>query len=423
MGIVVGMARSYSDLTAKKLIKEHRAACEAGERTGTTKYSWGQGLVLAVGPSGNASWIARITAPGGKRRDIGVGKYGEVSIEAARASVLDHKRIARDGNDPKAVKDAKKQAERNPVPTFEVAANAVFEQRKGLFRNAAHRNQWIKSLRNYAYPVIGKLRVDEIGTAAVTKVLRPIWLGKPETARRVLQRITAVIDWSVGEGHREHELAVKSIRSGLGKHSTKQTNFAAVPVEDAPTVFKALRDTDTLSARCLLLTILTATRSAEARGARWPEVDLEARTWTIPPDRTKTNTEHVVALSQLAVDLLKAHPVIANEEKLIFPSTKGRPLTDVALSKTLKSVAADATVHGWRSTFKDWAAERTNVQNEVSEAALAHLVKDKTEAAYRRTKFLEKRRPLMAAWSDFLTGTGADIVDLNEARKLKESTG
>lgn len=417
------MARSYSDLTAKKLIKEHRAACEAGERTGTTKYSWGQGLVLAVGPAGNASWIARITAPGGKRRDIGVGKYGEVSIEAARASVLDHKRIAREGQDPKAVKDAKRQAERNPIPTFEAAARAVHGQRKGSFRNPKHRDQWINSLQKYAFPMIGSVRVDEVGIPAVTRVLRPIWLEKPETARRVLQRVASVIAWSVGEGHRDHELPVNAIRMGLGGHTTKQTNFAAVPVEDAPATFKALQGTDSMSSRCLIFAILTASRSAEARGARWPEVDFEAKTWTIPPERTKTATEHVVPLPPLAIDLLKAHPVIANDDELIFPGGKGKPLTDVALSKTLKAVAPAATVHGWRSTFRDWAAERTNVQNEVAEAALAHIVKSKVEAAYRRTKFLEKRRPLMVAWSEFLTGAVADIVDLNEARKLKESTG
>lgn len=423
VGINVGMARSYSDLTARKLIREHRAACDAGERAGTTKYSWGNGLVLAVGPSGNASWIARITAPGGKRRDIGVGKFGEVSIEEARAAVQEHRRTAREGHDPKAVKDARKHAERNPVPTFEDAAKSVHGERKGSYRNVKHRDQWINSLQNYAFPIVGKVSVDEIDVPAVTRVLRPIWLKKPETARRVLQRIASVVAWSVGEGHRDHELPVKAIRMGLGGHSTKQANFAAVPVEDAPTVFAALIAKDSLSARCLAFTVLTAARSAEARGARWPELDMEARTWTIPPERTKTQQEHVVPLSALAIEQLKAMPVIANDDELIFPSSKGKPLTDVALSKALAAVVDGATVHGWRSTFRDWSAERTNVQNEVAEAALAHVVSNRVEAAYRRTKFLEKRRPLMEAWAEYLTGAAADVVDLNEARRLKKSSG
>ncbi len=419
----VGMARSTSDLTARKLIREHRAAVEAGERQGTTKYSWGSGLVLAIGPSGNASWIARVTVPGGKRRDIGVGKFGEVSIEEARAAVLEHKRIARAGEDPKALKDAQRRAALHPVPTFREAAKAVHAERAGSFRNARHRDQWLSSLEAYAFGTIGTLPVDKVDVAAVTRVLRPIWLKKPETARRVLQRIAAVIASAVGDGHRDHELPVTAIRNALGDQPKRRQHFAAVPVEDAPKVFSAVWEKDALSSRCLAFAILTASRSAEARGARWAEIDLEAQTWTIPPERTKTHQEHVVPLSPTALELIAAMPRIYNEAGLIFPSRKGAPLTDVALSKVLASVTGDATVHGWRSTFRDWSAERTNVQNEVAEAALAHIVANKVEAAYRRTKFLEKRRPLMAAWSEYLTGAAADVVDLNEARRLKESTG
>ncbi len=429
------MARSYSDLTAKKLIREHRAACEAGERSGTTKYSWGQGLVLAVGPTGNASWIARVTVPDGKRQDIGLGKYGEISIEAARAGVLEHKRIARAGQFPKDVKDAERQAQRNPVPLFEDAAKAVHaEHSRKKFGNGKHRDQWINSLRRYAFPSIGKVRVDEVGVPAVTRLLRPIWDQHPETARRVLQRISTILDWSVGEGHRDYALPVKAIRLALGSHKTKQENFAAVAVEAAPAVFRAVQNVDSMSSKCLQFLILTAARSAEARGARWSEIDWDKSTWTVPRERMKTDTPHEVPLSALAVDLLQAQPRIVNEHRLIFPSPKGRPLTDVSLSKTLKSTTAklsktikslegNVTVHGWRSTFRDWAAERTNTQNEVAEAALAHIVKGKVEAAYRRTKFLEKRRPLMEAWAEYLTGAAADVVDLNEARRLKESTG
>lgn len=417
------MARSYSDLTARKLIREHREACEAGERRGTTKFSWGHGLVLAVGPTGSASWIARVQAPNGKRRDIGVGKFGDVGIEEARRRVGEHKKVARAGRDPKAAKDAERFAARNPVPTFKEAATTVHGERSSDFRNPKHRDQWLNSLRDYAFPALGNLRLDEIDMPAVTRALKPIWRTKPETASRVLQRIAAIIAWAVGHGYRDHELAVKAIRMGLGERPAKKKHFSAVAVEAAPAVYHSLAEIEPMGARCLLFCILTASRSGEARGARWAEVDYEAATWTVPGARTKTAQEHVVALSPAAVALLKAMPIIENEGGLIFPNPAGKPLSDVALSKILQLRAPGATVHGWRSTFRDWAAERTNVQGEVAEAALAHVVTGKVEAAYKRTKFLDKRRPLMAAWADFLTSSGAEIASLDEARRAKESTG
>lgn len=417
------MRRSYSDLTARKVIRDHKAACEAGEKTGTTKFSWGQGLVLAVAPSGSASWIARVQAPNGKRRDIGVGRFGEVSIEEARARVAEHKAIAREGKDPKAVKDAARAAARNPVPTFRAAAKAVHAERSPGFRNSKHADQWINSLRDHAFKAIGNLVVDEVDGPAVTRMLKPIWTTKPETARRVLQRTAAIIAWAVAHGHRDHELPVNAIRMGLADQPKGKSHHRAVPVEDAPAVFAKITTSENTSAKCLALAILTASRSNEARGARWEEVDIAAATWTIPGDRTKTAKPHVVALSPMAVDLLRDWPVIENKAGLIFPNAQGKPLSDVAVTKALRAAGTDATVHGWRSTFRDWTAERTNVPGEVAEAALAHVVSNKVEAAYRRTNYLEKRRPLMKAWGDFLTGASANVANIDEARKLKESTG
>lgn len=417
------MTRSYSDLTARKLVREHKAACDAGERAGTTKFSWGKGLVLAVASTGSASWIARVQAPNGKRRDIGLGKFGEVSIEDARARVAEHKAVARAGKDPKVVKDALRAAARNPIPTFKEAAEAVHRERSPGFRNPKHRDQWINSLKDHAFKAIGSLPIDQVDGPSVTRMLKAIWASRPETARRVLQRTAAIIAWAVAHGHRDHELPVTAIRMGLADQPRGKKHFRAVAVEDAPGVFAKIAASQNTSAKCLTLAILTASRSNEARGAKWAEFDLDGETWTIPGERTKTGEPHVVALSPMAIEMLETWPQIKNKEGLVFPNAKGAALSDVAISKALHSAGTDATVHGWRSTFRDWAAERTNVPGEVAEAALAHTVSNRVEAAYRRTKYLEKRRPLMRAWADYLSGTAADVSNLDDARKQKAASG
>ena len=266
------------------------------------------------------------------------------------------------------------------------------------------------------------MRVDEVDVPTVTRTLKPIWREKPETARRVLQRIASVISWSVAHGHREHELAVNALRMGLGDQAAKVTHHEAISVEDAPAMFAKIEANENLSARCLVFAILTASRSGEARGARWDEIDLQARTWTVPEDRMKAGRTHIVALSPKAIEFLENAERLQNKAGLIFPNSKGKPFSDMALLKVAKATTG-GTVHGWRSTFRDWAAERTNIPGEVVEAALAHTVKNKVEAAYRRTNYLEKRRPLMAAWADYLKGAGAEIAQIDEARKLKELSG
>lgn len=394
------------------------------------KHSVGSGLILVVSASGSASWIGRIRDPSGKRRDIGLGRYPSVSLKEAKQRVEEHRRTARDGIDPIAAK----RAARKIALTFEAAAVQCFEEKRETYRNLKHRAQWLSTMRQYVFPHFGSVPVGDVDMPRVTRAMKPIWIAKPETARRVLQRIESVIVWAVGNGHRESELPMKAIRRALPaqpkerERTDDQTSVgkshAAVPVDDAPSVVQALRKQEQhVSIRCLLFTILTAARSGEARGARWEEIDLDAATWTVPADRMKAGTAHVVALSPAAVALLRDVPRVAGTGGLVFPGPKNKALSDQAVSKMQKAVAPGTTVHGWRSTFRDWAAERTNVAGDVAEAALAHTNRNKVEAAYRRTNYLDKRRPLMAAWAEFLANGGAEVVDLDAARRAKQSAG
>jgi len=362
------------------------------------RHSIGGNLILIVGANGNRSWIARVTDVYGRRRDIGLGTYPDVSLKEAREEVTKSKLTIRKGDDPVAVKT------KTAVPTFEQAARQVHDGRKATYRNAKHSQQWLKTLERYAFPKIGKLPVSEVRDSEVIRLLEPIWTEKSETARRVLQRINAVTAWSFARGYREHDLSANGIRAALPPQLKKSTHFAAVAVGDAPEVWRKLNaKADSTARNALKFTILTCVRSGEARGARWEEVDLANKSWTVPAERTKTATEHAVALSNEACSLLESVPSIKNEQGLIFPNVKGKALSDVAVSKALKEIAPRFTVHGWRSTFRDWAAEQTTTPREIVETALAHSNPNKVEAAYRRTNFLEKRRPLMEEWAKFLT--------------------
>lgn len=261
-------------------------------------------------------------------------------------------------------------------------------------------------MERYVYPEIGSRHIDEVTGPDVRELLAPIWQSKPETARRVLQRITSVLDYAHSKGLREYEAPLRSIRAGLGKQAKKAGHFAAMPYKDAPAAFAKLSEAVTSGKLALRFAILTATRSGEVRGAKWAEVDIEKRLWRIPAERMKARREHTVPLSNEAIDVLKTAARLRRSKdptEHIFLGVRGGSLSDMTLTKALRSVADQKwTVHGFRSTFRDWAAETTNFPPAAVETALAHTIANKTEAAYHRTDYLEKRRDIMAQWGAYL---------------------
>lgn len=366
------------------------------------RYTDNRGLMLYVKESGSKSWVLRLTV-NGKRRDIGLGSFEEVSLADARSKADELRAIARSGKDPLREKEEQK-AESQPL-TFREAAEASHEERKAGWRNTKHRAQWLSSLEAYAYPFICDLPVADVDGPAIRDLLAKIWLSKPETARRVKQRIGAVLDWAYARGLRPTEAPIRSISKGLPRQPKKDNHFAALPYPEAPALMAKLGESSTIGRLALRFAILTAARSGEVRLATWKEVDLQETLWTIPGSRMKMGKEHVVPLSPSALSILKhlAEAYGAEPDAVIFPGKGGKALSDMTLTKVLRTdLPSSYTVHGFRSTFRDWAAEQTDFPGEVVEAALAHAIANKVEAAYRRTNFLEKRRTLMRNWEGFL---------------------
>jgi integrase len=346
----------------------------------------GGGLYLAVSEHGSRCWIFRATV-NGRRREIGMGSAYTLGLADARKLAADWRAIARAGGDPAAVRDAGKRE----TITFEDAARRVYrEQIEGHGRNGKHRLQWITTLATYAFPTIGAKPVHTIEQRDVLAVLAPIWITTPETARRVRQRLRTVLDWSRAAGFRDGVNPVEGVEKGLPRQREKAGHFAALPYADVPAVMKRIEGVDGMGALALRCAILTAARSGEVRGATWAEFDLDEGVWTVPAERMKAGREHRVPLSPAA---------------LAIPSARyGKPLSDMTLAAVLKRLEVPVTVHGFRSSFRDWAEEATSFPHEVKEAALAHTVRSKVERAYRRTDLFEKRGELMAAWAAFAAG-------------------
>lgn len=375
-------------LTALKI----KALAEPG------RYSDGDGLFLEISGKGTASWILRVQA-NGKRRDIGLGSLKAISLADAReAAFLTRKKIAQ-GIDPV----AERKQERQSVPTFRKAAKDVHEEHEKAWKNGKHQNQWIATLETYAFPKVGDLPVNEIEGPLIRDVLAPIWLTKPETARRVRQRIGTVLDWSYAKGFRATEAPMRSLSKGLPRQPKKDGHFAAMPYAAVPDFLEKLSERETVGRLALQALIFTAARSGEIRGATWAELDLEAALWTVPATRMKMGRAHIVPLSPAAVAAFeRAKKYKAGVSDLVFPGQDvKKPLSDMTLLKILRAMDLAVTVHGFRSAFRDWVAEQTDYAGEVAEAALAHTVSNKVEAAYRRTDFLDKRRLLMRDWAVF----------------------
>jgi integrase len=368
------------------------------------RHADGKGLYLLVKPSGAKSWVLRIVV-GGRRRDFGLGPVDLVSLQNARDKALEGRKIVRAGFDPS--QEWKRVT--TTVPTFEAAARRYHDNVKQGWKNGKHGAQWLSTLETHAFPEIGKLPVSEIDAAAIQRVLLPIWLRLPETARRVRQRVGAVLDYAHGQGWRASEAPMRAVGKGLPKQSAKRGHFAAMPYADLPAFMSSLRESEASVGRLALhFAILTAARSGEVRGATWEEIDLDAATWTIPAARMKAGEAHVVPLSPAALSVLQQVDALRSgvSREPVFPGLRGKPLSDMTLAKALRLTGGDgATVHGMRSSFRDWVAEKMpTVPGDVAEAALAHAISNKTEAAYRRAKYLDQRRDLMDAWAEYLSG-------------------
>lgn len=380
------------------------------------------GLVLQVSSSGARSWILR-TMVATKRREIGLGGFPDVTLSKAREKARELRAQVAEGVDPiEARKTARSRlaASQASAITFEDATGRYIAAHEAGWRNAKHAAQWRSSLANYAFPVLGSMLVQDIALPQVLEVLEPIWKEKTETAVRVRGRLEAVLDWSTARGYREG-LNPARWRGHLDKllaapsKVAKVEHFAALPADALPAFMKDLRAREGISARALEFVVLTAARSGEVRGATWAEIDLDAATWTIPGDRMKAGKEHRVPLTAAAVSLLQALPRITDVDT-VFPSSRKAALSDMSLTAVLRRMKVPAVPHGFRSTFRDWCAERTNYPREVAEMALAHAVGDKVEAAYRRGDLFEKRRRLMEEWTAFCasTPTAAEVVPIKK---------
>lgn len=363
------------------------------------RYTDGNGLYLVVEPSGNKHWVLR-TMVQGKRRDIGLGGLSTVSLAEARESAYDKRKVARAGGNP----IADRRAERRVIPTFSEAASIVHSEHSPSWKNAKHADQWINTLTQYAFPFIGDIPVDRIDTPDVLKALSPIWLAKPETARRLRQRIGTVLDWAKASGFRSGDSPIEGVAKGLPKQTDRDQHHEALPYSDVSKFIAALRAIEAAESIRLAfeLLILTATRTSEVLEAKWSEVDVKNKIWVIPPERMKAKREHRIPLTPRCIEIFKQARKLSGESVFIFPGRSAeKPLSNMVFLMVLRRMNLKVTAHGFRSSFRDWASEQTNFPRDVCEMALAHSIKDKVEAAYRRGDLFDKRRELMAAWAGF----------------------
>ena len=384
------------------------------------------GLRLQITDTGARSWILRTTA-GGRRIEKGLGGYPDVTLARAREKARDARDQIETGVNPiEAAKMAKSalQAAAASARTFDECSEAYIKAKSPGWSNAKHAAQWTSTLKTYASPVLGKLQVRHIDLPHILSVLEPIWTTKTETASRVRMRLEAVLGWATAKKYREGPNPARwrgHLDQMLAKPGdvAKPKHHTALPAVALGAFMRDLRNQEGQGARALEFAILTATRSGEVRGATWSEIDLKATVWIVPAERMKSGREHRVPLSHAAVDLLRTLPHIKGNE-LVFPAPRGGQLSDMTLSAVLRRMGVPAVPHGFRSTFRDWAAESTNYPNHVAEMALAHTIGDKVEAAYRRGDLFAKRAKLMQAWDDFLSRS-ADSATVTPIRARKGS--
>jgi integrase len=389
------------------------------------RHSDGEGLYLNVTPAGARSWLF-MWKKDGKRREMGLGSTGSVSLARARELASECRAQVAMGLDPIEARDAAAETKREK-PTFGAIADGLIAAKESEWRNEKHRAQWRTSLTEFAAPLRSR-PVDEIDTAAVLAVLAPLWQTKPETASRVRGRIEAVLDAAKAQGHRsgENPAAWRGHLAHLLPKRGKLTrgHHAAMDYRDVPAFVAKLRECDVIAAMALEFCILTATRSGEVYGARWSEIDMAAKVWTVPAERMKAAREHRVPLCDRALPIIE-RLFEARTGEFVFPSPRGqRPLSHVAMAKVMRRLEIEqATVHGFRSAFRDWAGNETHFPREVAEAALAHVVGDKAEQAYRRSDALEKRRDLMQAWANHCAPASGNVVNLRQSARVSAAAG
>ena len=368
----------------------------------------GQGLYLVVQPAGTRSWVQRIVIRG-RKRELGLGPVALVSLAEARERSLANRKLAREGGDPLA---EKRRAE--GMPTFAAAAARVVEQKRAGWRSPIHPRTWLSSLQRHAFPRIGSRPVSEVTSADVLEVLTPIWHVKVQTARCVRQRISAVMEWAIAMNLRSDNPCDR-LGPVLGKQHEVVRHMRALPHRDVAAAVATVRALDAAEAVKLAFEflVLTAARWGEVRGARWDEVDTQAHVWTVPAGRMKANRKHRVPLSRRALEILDAARSLGDGPgPLVFTMGGGEPLDEKVLRRLLERRRVAAVPHGFRSSFRDWAAEETEHRREVIEAALAHVVQNKVEAAYARSDLFERRRRLMNDWSAYLDAEQGQVVPL-----------
>ena len=380
------------------------------ENLGAGRHGDGAGLYLVVDPSGARRWIVRVTVKGQKNRkgaplrnDFGLGGADIVTLNQARERGLEYRRMAKTGLNPRfnATRD---------IPTFEEISRQVHIDRMPTWKNQKHGQQWINTLRDYAFPKIGRMPIDSIGQPEILMCLSPIWTDKHETARRLSQRIKTVLDVAKSKGFRSGENPVTAIRDAkvLPTVKAKPQHHDAMPWRDVPAFFAELNGRSAIAAKALQFTILTASRTTEALDMTWPEVDFEARLWTVPTARMKGGKEHRVPLTDEMLAILE--PLKALASVYVFEGQKRhKPLSNMSMLMLLRRMGRDGfTVHGFRSSFRDWASEAANAPRELAEAALAHQVGSDVERAYARSDLLERRREMMENWNIFLDADKTD---------------
>ena len=367
------------------------------------RYCDGQGLYLDVRPTGSRGWIQRLTIRG-RRTELGLGGFPLVSLKEAREKAFANRKLARDGGDPRAEKRRSES-----MPTFADAARTVWKQLRPGWRSPLHARLWLGSLERHVLPHIGKMPIAEVTSADVIGILAPIWHEKAPTARKLRQRIRAVLEWAVAMDLRPDNPCDR-IGPVLGAQGKAVRHMRALPHGEVASALRTVRASNARPVTKLAFEflVLTATRSGEVRGAAWTEIDRDERLWTIPALRTKGNREHRVPLSRRALEILEEARGLGGGSPLVFPRVGGKPIGNTAMSELLRGLRIAAVPHGFRSSFRDWVAEETDHPREVAEAALAHKVRNPIEAAYRRTDLFERRRRLMDDWTAYLAGARRD---------------
>jgi integrase len=401
------MARKIGMLSALKInsLKDRGFYCDGG------------GLYLQVSPSGSKSWVFRFKEAG-RTRDMGLGPLHTINLKEARELATEKRKLRLQGLDPIEVRNGARQAvqlEQAKAITFDKCFEGFFADKSASWKNAKHRQQWLNTIGDYASPVFGSLPVQAVDKALVLQALRPIWRDRPETANRLRGRIEAVLDWAKAHGYRDGENPATRgghLENVLPSPTAikKPGHLAALPWNEIAAFMIELKASGGVAARAMEFTILTAARTGETMGARWPEIDFAGKVWTVPADRMKEGREHRVPLSAAAIAILRDMKKTSTSE-LIFP------LSNMAMLMLLRRMdRGDITVHGFRSSFSDWAFEHSSFPREIVEAALAHAVGDKAEAAYKRGDALAKRQRLMDAWAAFCSQKpGGKVITIQRA--------